>query len=119
SSDTPYPVSSRRLIPSLRCCHRRRDTGCGTAMRHLTVVLGSNNIGSAVACALRSVDAPVVVIDEVDPSWPYRGMSLTDAWFTGTASLGGHDACFCASARSVPIVLARGMIAATTWSWRG
>src|SRR5213079_3648748 len=85
----------------------------------LTVVLGSNNIGSAVACALRSVDAPVVVIDEVDPSWPYRGMSLTDAWFTGTASLGGHDACFYASARSVPIVLARGMIAATTWSWRG
>jgi xanthine dehydrogenase accessory factor len=59
----------------------------------------------------------VVLVDEADPAWHRRGMAFTDAWYIGNAELQGKGACFCASLKSIPSVLARGMFAATTWSW--
>ncbi len=61
-----------------------------------------------------------MLIDDADPPWSRRGMSYADAWYVGGATLDQVDACFCASVKSIPAVLARGdMIAATTWSWPG
>lgn len=84
------------------------------------IVLGSNEVGSAVALALHWTGWKVVLIDHVDPGNPWRGMSFTDAWYMGSCELGGVAACFCTSVRSIPSVLRHGrLIAATTWSWRG
>ena len=44
-------------------------------------------------------------------------MAFTNAWYLGNAELEGEGACFCASLKSMPSILARRMIAATTWSW--
>ena len=60
----------------------------------------------------------VVLVDEADPAWHRRGMAFTNAWYVGNAELDGEGACFCASLKSIPSVLAP-MIAATTWSWPG
>ncbi len=87
--------------------------------RELAIVVGCGAIGSAVACELHSEAFDVVLIDRLDPPCPYRGMTFTDAWFFGTAELDARNACFCASVRSIPTVVQRRMIAATTWSWRG
>lgn len=87
--------------------------------RSLAIVLGCGDIGSAVAVALHGANYSVVLIDEADPAWHRRGMALTDAWYVGNAELDGEGACFCASVKSIPSVLARRMIAATTWSWPG
>ena len=88
--------------------------------RPLVIVLGCDEIGSALAHALHGAAHAVVVIDGVDPGWPRRGRSYVDAWYVGGATLEQVDACFCASAKSVGPILARGeMIAATTWSWQG
>ena len=87
--------------------------------RPIAIVLGSGDIGSAVALALHEAGYAVVLADEADPSWHRRGMAFTDAWYVGTAELLGVTACFCASQKSIPSVLARRMIAATTWSWPG
>ena len=47
-------------------------------------------------------------------------MAFTNAWYIGSAELENVGAVFCASARSIPTVLARSrMIVATTWSWSG
>ena len=54
-----------------------------------------------------------------DPAWHRRGMAFTNAWYVGTAELESEGACFCASLKSIPSILARRMIAATTWSWPG
>jgi hypothetical protein len=82
--------------------------------------VGSDDVGSAIAHALHDSGAAVVLVDAADPPWSRRGMSYVDAWYVGGATLDGVDACFCASVKSIPAVLARGdMIAATTWSWAG
>jgi hypothetical protein len=90
-----------------------------TVERKLCIVLGCGEIGSAIAHCLAQQDHPVVLVDEADPHWSRRGMAYTDAWYVGTASLEGRSAVFCASVRSIPAVLSRGSIAATTWSWAG
>jgi xanthine dehydrogenase accessory factor len=88
--------------------------------RPVVVVLGCGDVGSAVAHALHRAGCATVLIDDADPAWPRRGMAYVDAWYVGNAELAGVTACFCASVRSLPVVLERGdMIAATTWSWRG
>jgi len=88
--------------------------------RSVVIVLGCGDVGSAVAHALHCVGFAVVLIDGADPPWPRRGMAFADAWYVGAAELEGIGACFCASVRSLPVVLdRRDMIAATTWSWPG
>jgi xanthine dehydrogenase accessory factor len=85
--------------------------------RPVAIVLGCNDVGSAVACALHASGWSVVLVDDADPPWHRRGMAFTNAWYIGNAELDGAGACFCASLKSIPSVLAHGMIAATTWSW--
>ena len=46
-------------------------------------------------------------------------MAFTNAWYLGNAELDGEGTCYCASLKSIPSILQRGMIAATTWSWPG
>lgn len=88
--------------------------------RPVAIVLGCDEIGSAVAHRLHSDGFAVVLIDGVDPPWPRRGMAFTDAWYAGVAELSGVSAVFCASVRSIPAVLDRSLsVAATTWSWAG
>jgi hypothetical protein len=92
----------------------------GQEDRNAAIVIGSGELGSAIAVALHEAAFRVVLCDEVDPVGLRRGMSFTDAWYVGSATLGGVRATFCASARSIPTVLTgRRSIAATTWSWRG
>jgi len=87
--------------------------------RGLCIVLGCGEIGSAIAHRLAQSGHAVALVDEADPPWSRRGFAFTDAWYVGTASLEARSAVFCASVRSIPSVLARGSIAATTWSWAG
>jgi xanthine dehydrogenase accessory factor len=87
--------------------------------RPVVIVLGCGDVGSAVALELQIAGFAVVLIDEADPAWHLRGMAFTNAWYMGNAELDGEGACFCASMRSIPSVLAKRMIAATTWSWPG
>ncbi len=87
------------------------------SVRPVALVLGCGDIGSAVALALHGAGLSVVLVDEADPAWHRRGMAFTNAWYVGNAELDGEGACFCASLKSIPSVLARRMIAATTWSW--
>ena len=89
------------------------------APRPVVIVLGCGDVGSAVAFELHIAGFAVVLIDEADPAWHRRGMAFTNAWYVGNAELDGEGACFCASMRSIPSVLANRMIAATTWSWPG
>jgi xanthine dehydrogenase accessory factor len=87
--------------------------------RPVAIVLGCGDVGSAAALALHQSGLAVVLVDEADPAWHRRGMAFTNAWYTGNAELESEGACFCASLKSIPSVLARRMIAATTWSWPG
>ena len=88
--------------------------------RRSIIVVGCDDVGSAIACILHRAGAAVVVVDGADPPWSRRGMSYTDAWYVGGATLDGVDACFCGSVKSISPVLDRGdMVAATTWSWQG
>jgi hypothetical protein len=96
--------------------------GVGTRQveRPVVIVAGSDDVGSAIARTLHGGGMAVVLVDAADPPWGRRGMSYTDAWYVGGATLEGVDACFCGSVKSLPAVLARGdMIAATTWSPEG
>lgn len=87
---------------------------------HTALVLGSDIAGSAVAHALCGAGWDVVLIDDIDPPGPWRGMSFVNAWYVGSAELDDVAACFCASVKSIPTVLnRRGLIAATSWSWQG
>jgi xanthine dehydrogenase accessory factor len=103
----------------------RRARNIANAMRFakrnaIALVLGSDEIASAIARALHIEGLRVVLIDAVDPGCPWRGMSFVNAWYFGTADLSGVAACFCSSAKSIPSVIDReGLIAATTWSWQG
>ena len=91
---------------------------CGA--KPVVVVLGCDEIGSAISHRLHLDGFAVVLIDRIDPPWARRGMALTDAWYLGTAQLAGVSAVFCSSVRSIPAVLDRaGAIAATSWSWPG
>jgi xanthine dehydrogenase accessory factor len=81
------------------------------------LVLGCGESGSAIALALHAAGYAVALLDEADPAWHRRGMALTNAWYAGNAELDGEGAVFCASLKSLPPVLARRLIAATTWSW--
>jgi xanthine dehydrogenase accessory factor len=95
----------------------RNDDGYG---RTAAIVIGSGEVGSAIAVALHRAGCGVVVCDKVDPPWPRRGMAFTNAWYVGNAELDGEGAVFCASVKSVPSVLdRRRLIAATTWSSAG
>jgi xanthine dehydrogenase accessory factor len=88
--------------------------------RDVALVLGCDEVASAIAHRLHCDGFGVVVIDRVDPSVPRRGMAFVDAWYYGTAELSGVHAVFCASLRSIPSALRDGAaIAATTWSWSG
>jgi len=118
-----------RATLALRTFFPRTDPAAAPALmrrmnpippRPIAIVLGSGDVGSAVAHALHGAGCAVVLIDEADPAWPRRGMAFVDAWYFGNAELDGVTACFCASVRSLPVVLERAeMVAATTWSWRG
>ena len=94
-------------------------TNYGRVPPQVAIILGCGDVGSAVAVTLHRAGFAVVIADEADPPWHRRGMTFTDAWYTGIAELDGEGACFCASLKSVPSILARRMIAATTWSWPG
>ena len=83
------------------------------------IVLGCGEVGSAVAYALHQAGLAVVLADEADPSFHRRGMAFTNAWYVGNAELESEGACFCASLKSIPSIISRRMIAATTWSWPG
>ena len=98
---------------------RAMMTNHGRTPRKLALVLGCGDVGSAVAVVLHQAQFAVALVDEADPPWHRRGMAFTNAWYVGNAELDGEGACFCASLKSVPSILARRMIAATTWSWRG
>ncbi len=94
------------------------DNRCGE--RAVVIVVGCDDVGSAIARGLNRGGAAVVLIDAADPPWPQRGMCYADAWYVGGATLVDVDACFCASVKSIPAVLDRGdTIAATTWSLQG
>jgi xanthine dehydrogenase accessory factor len=85
--------------------------------RAVAVVLGCDEVASAIAHRLHRAGYGVVLIDRVDPSVSRRGMSFADAWYYGIAELSGIHAVFCASLRSIPSALHDGSsIAATTWS---
>jgi glycine/D-amino acid oxidase-like deaminating enzyme len=85
--------------------------------RPVAIVLGCGEVGSAVALALHHARFAVVLVDEADPAWRRRGMAFTNAWYVGNAELESEGACFCASLKSIPSILERRMIAATTWLW--
>jgi xanthine dehydrogenase accessory factor len=87
--------------------------------RPVAIVLGCGEVGSAVALALHHARFAVVLVDEADPAWRRRGMAFTNAWYVGNAELESEGACFCASLKSIPSILERRMIAATTWLWPG
>ena len=78
--------------------------------RQVTIVLGCGEVGSAVALALHQSGLAVVLVDEADPAWHRRGMAFTNAWYVGNAELESEGACFCASLKSIPSILARRMI---------
>ena len=97
-------------MPDSKLHHQRRSV----------IVIGCDDIGSAIACVLHRAGAAVVIVDVADPPWARRGRSYTDAWYVGGATLDAIDACFCGSVKSIPAILDRGdMIAATTWPWEG
>jgi xanthine dehydrogenase accessory factor len=88
--------------------------------RHVAIIIGSDEVGSAVAVVLHRAGLAVVICDDVDPPWARRGMTFTNAWYVGNAELDGEAAVFCSSVKSIPAVLQRErLIAATTWSWSG
>lgn len=70
--------------------------------RAVVVVVGCDDVGSAIAHAMHVADFAVVLVDDIDPPWIRRGRSYTDAWYVGGATLEGVDACFCGSVRSIP-----------------
>lgn len=58
-------------------------------MNRRILVLGSGDIGSAVAHLLFLHGIDVVLADTPAPAHPRRGMAFTDAWFGGRATLDG------------------------------
>src|SRR4029453_3839187 len=106
-------------LPCHRCLSSWPMQKQASFPRPLVIVLGGGDVGSAVALALHQAGFALVLVDEADPSWHRRGMGFTNAWYVGNAELESEGACFCASLKSIPSILARRMIAATTWSWPG
>ena len=90
------------------------------ARSQAALVLGSDEVASAIARALHRTGYRVVLTDEIDPPCPLRTLSYVDAWYFGAAELDGVGACFCSSIKSVPEVIDRKrLVAATAWSWEG
>ena len=88
--------------------------------RPVAIVVGADDVGSAVAVALHRAGFATVICDDIDPPWARRGMSFTNAWYFGNAELDGEAAVFCASAKSIaPVLRCDRLIAATSWSWHG
>lgn len=58
-------------------------------MTQRILVLGSGDVGSAVAHQLFVQGIDVVLLDDPAPAHPRRGMAFADAWFDGTATLDG------------------------------
>jgi len=83
------------------------------------LVLGCDDICSAIAHALHAAGFAVALTAPADPSWHRRGTSYVNAWYLGSAELEGIAACFCSSVRSIPAVFSQGLIGATSWSWPG
>ena len=97
-----------------------RNGKANAVERPVAIVVGADDVGSAVAVALHRSGFATVICDDIDPPWARRGMSFTNAWYFGNAELDGEAAVFCASAKSISPVLRRdGLIAATSWSWHG
>jgi hypothetical protein len=89
-------------------------------MRRVAIVIGADEVGSAIAIALHRAGLATVLCDDVDPPWARRGMAYTNAWYAGNAELDGEAAVFCSSVKSIPVVLnGERLIAATTWPWAG
>ena len=110
------------LRPRSTSAHLRSATGLQRrpVQGPLAIVLGSDEIASAIAHALRSHECAVVLTDEIDPPGALRGMSFVNAWYLGSAELDGIAACFCSSVKSIPEVIDRQqLVAATAWSWQG
>lgn len=70
------------------------------------LVLGSGDVGSAVAHRLFLHGLDVVLADAPAPAHPRRGMAFTDAWFDDAASLKGVVARFVANAEDLKRQLA-------------
>ena len=88
--------------------------------RPVTIVVGADDTGSAVAVALHRAGFATVICDGIDPPWARRGMSFTNAWYFGNAELDGEAAICCSNVKSIAPVLRRdSLIAATPWSWHG
>jgi xanthine dehydrogenase accessory factor len=88
--------------------------------RPVTIVVGADDTGSAVAVALHRAGFATVICDGIDPPWARRGMSFTNAWYFGNAELDGEAAICCSNVKSIAPVLRRdSLIAATPWSWYG
>ncbi|HVO87897.1 MAG TPA: hypothetical protein VMV45_05095 [Casimicrobiaceae bacterium] len=95
---------------------RRRAPSAGP----LAIVLGSDEVASAIAHDLRTMGCAVVLSDDIDPPGALRGMAFVNAWYLGSAELDGIAACFCSSVKSIPEVIDRQqLVAATSWSWQG
>lgn len=58
-------------------------------MTQRILVLGSGDVGSAVAHQLFVQGIDVVLLGDPAPAHPRRGMAFADAWFDGTATLDG------------------------------
>lgn len=90
------------------------------ARTQIALVLGSDEVASGIARALHRAGYRVVLTDEIDPPCPLRGLSYVGAWYFGAAELGGVGACFCSSIKSVPEIIDRQRLVATTaWSVEG
>ena len=106
-----FPLQAERSSVALRT---KSET------RPVALVLGCDEIASAIAHRLHRAGFGVVLIDRVDPPVCLRGMAFADSWYYGAAELAGVHAVFSASVRSIPSALRNGAsVAATTWSWSG
>ena len=66
------------------------DRASGTLDVPLVVIRGAGDVGSAAAHALFGAEYAVVLQDEPRPSHARRGMSFTDAFYDGVATLAGR-----------------------------
>lgn len=73
--------------------------------KHVCLVRGCGDIGSAVAHALFSAGHAVVIHDVAAPSFARRGMAFTDAMYDGRASLEGVSGRFATDILSIRLML--------------
>jgi phosphoglycerate dehydrogenase-like enzyme len=51
----------------------------------LGIVIGCDDIGSAVAHSLHRAGLQVVLADAADPPWPHQGRTFANAWYYASA----------------------------------